>query len=143
MAKKRRNPKRSVTRKQLPYRVFISRATHDKWIAKILCEKFEAAGAKTFRDDRDIQGGDSIPDVILSEIRSCDEVVVLLTPESVQRQWVLIEIGIAIGVKRRIIPLMYHIDPKQLPAIIRDNRGFSLNDLDDYIADVTKRIKNQ
>ena len=41
-----------------PYQVFISHATTDKWLAKVLCEKIEATGATTFRDDRDIQGGE-------------------------------------------------------------------------------------
>ena len=143
MAKKRRNPKKPVTRKQSPYRVFISHATHDKWISKILCEKLEETGADTFRDDRDIEGGDSIPDVILSEIRSCDEIVVLLTPESVQRQWILVEIGIAIGVERRIIPLFYHIDTEQIPDIIKSRRGLDLNDLDGYLTDLSKRMNQE
>jgi hypothetical protein len=43
--------------KNNPYLVFISHATADKWIAKVFCEKIEAAGAETFRDDRDINGG--------------------------------------------------------------------------------------
>ncbi len=43
------------------YRVFVSHATADKWVARMICEKIEAVGAITFRDDRDIEGGDSIP----------------------------------------------------------------------------------
>jgi hypothetical protein len=35
------------------YQVFLSHATTDKWLAKTLCEKIEASGATTFRDDRD------------------------------------------------------------------------------------------
>lgn len=141
MAKRRKSTKKPPTRREKRYLVFISHATHDKWIAKILCEKLEAAGADTFRDDRDIEGGDSIPDVIQDRIRSCDELVVLLTPESVRREWVLIEIGIAIGVKRRIVPLMYHVDSEQIPAIIKNNRGFDLNDLDQYVDRLSRRIE--
>ena len=44
------------------YLVFVSHATADKWIAKTFCEKIEAAGAVTFRDDRDIAAGGDIPD---------------------------------------------------------------------------------
>lgn len=43
-----------------PYQVFVSHATSDKWLAKAICEKIEATGAVTFRDDRDIHGGDDI-----------------------------------------------------------------------------------
>ena len=36
------------------YQVFVSHATADKWIATVVCEKIEATGATSFRDDRDI-----------------------------------------------------------------------------------------
>jgi hypothetical protein len=77
------------------YVVFLSHATADKWLAKTLCEKIESVGAQTFRDDRDIAGGDDIPDSIRDAIEQCNEIVVLLTPASVNRTWVLMEIGAA------------------------------------------------
>ena len=62
-----------------PYQIFVSHATDDKWLATTLCEKLESTGATTFRDDRDIDGGDDTPDQIRSAIRRSNEVVVLLT----------------------------------------------------------------
>ncbi len=46
------------------YRIFVSHATVDKWVAKVICERLDAAGVTTFRDDRDIDGGDKIPERI-------------------------------------------------------------------------------
>ncbi len=40
------------------YQVFVSHATADKWIARMICEKLEQQGAVTFRDDRDINDFD-------------------------------------------------------------------------------------
>ena len=80
-----------------PYQVFVSHATADKWLAKTLCEKIEANGATTFRDDRDIDGGDDIPESIRRQIKRSKEMVVLLTPESVNRPWVTLEVGAAWG----------------------------------------------
>jgi hypothetical protein len=60
MAKQKRSIAKNVEGK--PYQVFVSHATADKWLAKAICEKFEATGAATFRDDRDIRGGDDIPE---------------------------------------------------------------------------------
>lgn len=67
MAKRIKGPK--------PYQVFVSHATADKWLATTLCEKIEAAGASTFRDDRDIDGGDDIPERIRTEIKRSREFV--------------------------------------------------------------------
>lgn len=63
MAKLKQTRKRSGTKAE-KYSVFVSHATADKWLAKTLCEKIEETGAATFRDDRDIDGGDDIPDRI-------------------------------------------------------------------------------
>ena len=77
MAKKKAPGKKTPPK---PYQVFLSHATTDKWLAKVLCEKIEATGAITFRDDRDIQGGDDIPEEIRRQIKLSKEIVVFLTP---------------------------------------------------------------
>jgi hypothetical protein len=62
-----------VARKKTQYQVFVSHATADKWIAAVLCDKLEAIGAVTFRDDRDIDGGDDIPDRLREQIQRSQE----------------------------------------------------------------------
>src|SRR5438105_15148935 len=101
LAGSKKTPKRRARPK---YQVFVSHATPDKWLATIFCEKIEAAGASTFRDDRDINGGDDIPEEIRNHIKQSRELVVLLTPESADRPWVLLEVGAAWGWRRRIVP---------------------------------------
>lgn len=102
MAKNRGKSSQSTSSPRTSYSVFLSHATHDKWIARTICEKIESAGGTTFRDDRDIQGGDRIPESIRNSIQTSDEVIVLLTPESIARQWILLEIGMAYATERRI-----------------------------------------
>src|SRR5438874_1035685 len=97
------------------YKVFVSHATADKWIAQVICEKLESAGVMTFRDDRDIGGGDDIPEVIQREIGKCKEMIVLLTPQSVGRVWVLLEVGMALARHCRINVLLYHVGIDPIP----------------------------
>jgi hypothetical protein len=124
------------------HQVFLSHATADKWLAVTLCEKIEAAGATTFRDDRDIAGGEIIPDRIFAEIERSKEFIVLLTSASVTRPWVLIEIGAACTCPGlRIIPVMYHVGPDPIPAMIHRNKGFSLNDVEAYLSELSVRMK--
>src|SRR5712691_7779974 len=142
---KRQNPKASgQTRRgagsvRNRHLVFVSHATYDKFLARVICERLEANGIATYRDDRDVEGGDSIPESIRKAIEQCDEVSVLLTPQSIQRQWVLLEIGIAIGLGKRIVPLLYHVPTDSIPESIRSNRAFDLNEFDSYLSDVVKR----
>jgi hypothetical protein len=126
------------------YRIFLSHATVDKFIAKAMCQMLDAVGAKTFRDDRDIDGGDDIPEKIREAIKTSDEFVVLLTPNSVSRPWVNLEVGAAWGWARlRIIAVHYNInvgaDP--IPAMLKSKKAVALNDFETYVEEVEKRLK--
>lgn len=97
MAKKPTSKKESRKPSARPYQVFVSHATADKWLATTVCEKIDATGATSFRDDRDIRGGDDIPEEIRRQIKQSKEILVILTPESIERRWVILEVGAAWG----------------------------------------------
>lgn len=78
-----------------PYRVFISHGWHDRWIAARMARLVEQAGAEAFIDIFDIKKGDRIEERIREELPKCDELVALLTPWSVDRNWVWTEIASA------------------------------------------------
>ena len=127
-----------------PYRVFVSHATADKWLATTICEKIEGTGATTVRDDRDINGGDDIPEEIRRQIKQSQEVVVLLTPESVNRQWVILEVGAAWGWSKRmrIVLIRCHVSVDPIPDMLKNKKAISLNDLGDYLNELGKRVRS-
>jgi hypothetical protein len=145
MAKNRKtkNSRRASVRSKPDYQVFVSHATADKWIANVICEKVEGTGASTFRDDRDINGGDDIPEEIRQQIKRSREMIVLLTPESVGRQWVLLEVGAAWGWCRnfRIVAVLVHVGTEPIPEIIKSKKAINVNDFDNYLSEVRKRVK--
>lgn len=121
----------------------MSHATADKWIARTLCEKLEAAGATTFRDDRDLDGGDDIPEEIRRQIKQSKELVVLLTPKSIDRPWVILEVGAAWGWRKafRIVVVLYHVEADLIPAMLKSKKAILLNELDEYLSEVSKRVE--
>jgi hypothetical protein len=122
--------------------VFVSHATADKWLATTFCEKIEATGASTFRDDRDINGGNDIPEAIRLQIKLSRELVVLLTPESVDRPWVLLEVGAAWGRRKdyRIVPVLCHVSVDAIPDIIKGKKAFRINEFEQYLKELKKRV---
>lgn len=143
MAKKRAGSRKTTRRpRSRSYQVFVSHATADKWIARTVCEKIEQTGATTFRDDRDIAGGDDIPEEIGRQIRQSKEMVVLLTPESVDRPWVTLEVGAAWGrgMKMRIVILMCHVSVDSIPDMIKSKKAIPLNDFDGYLDELARRV---
>lgn len=127
------------------YRVFVSHATADKWLARMFCEKIESTGATTFRDDRDIAGGDRIPDEIRRAIIQSDELLVVLTPESVHRPWVLFEVGAAWGRRgrARIVAVLCHVRYDRIPAMIDNRKAISINEFDTYLEELKRRMERR
>lgn len=125
------------------YQVFISHATADKWVAKVICDKIESVGATTFRDDRDIDGGDDIPEEIRQQIKRSQELIVLMTPESVSRQWVIFETGAAWGWRKnfRIVAILNHVDISPIPEMIKSKKAIHLNDFDTYLTEIKTRVR--
>jgi len=144
MAKKKPTSKKSSRQgRGRPYQVFVSHATGDKWIARAVCEKIEGTGATTFRDDRDIRGGDDIPEEIRRQIKQSKEMVVLLTPESVDRRWVTLEVGAAwvFSGRMRITMLMCHVSVDPIPDIIKNKKAINLNEIDNYLNELAHRVR--
>jgi hypothetical protein len=146
MAKRQRTTRKTKPAKRPArpkYQVFVSHATADKWLATTFCEKIEAAGASTFRDDRDINGGDDIPEAIRAQIKQSRELVVLLTPESATRPWVLLEVGAAWGLRRdyRIVSVLCHVTLDAVPDIIKGKKAFHMNEFEQYLKELKERVK--
>lgn len=126
------------------YTIFISHSTKDRFIARQVANLIEKAGSQheidTFLDEKDIEYGGSIPKEIRQRIRDCGELVVLLSEYSVDRPWVLIEIGAAWVLEKRIVAVMDKLSPDQMPDVIAPYRGVDLNEIQDYVNELVERI---
>jgi hypothetical protein len=134
----------SQTRATPTYRVFVSHATADKRLAVILCNKLDDVGVISFRDDKDIDGGDEIRARIIEEVRRSDEFVVIVTPRSTKRQWIWFELGLAMMRRNlRIVPIIAGATADQIPAPIQWRKAWKWSDLDRYLETVKGRAKGK
>ena len=95
---------------------------------------------KPFLDEKDIRGGDAIPNAVRKSIQQCDELIVLLSPYSVERQWVLIEIGVAWGLEKRIVPIIDKIAIEQMPDMLAQRKAIDPNRFDEYLDELEERV---
>jgi hypothetical protein len=126
------------------YRVFLSHSHKDRWIARQCARLIEDAvkpRATVFFDEKDIEGGQSIPESVRTGIETCDEFVVLMSRHSISSPWVLAEMGAAWGLRKPIIAIVDKIGPKELPDIVGYYKAIDLNDFDQYIEQFSKRAK--
>lgn len=129
------------------YHVFFSCAAEDRFVARLCVRLIEEKGrgrVSVFLYEKSIEGGQSISEEVRRNIRECDEFVVLLTPSSVDRQWVMNEVGAAWMVEKKIVAILDKVSPRNLPDIIQGYRAFDLNDFEDrYIEELLRRVKDR
>jgi hypothetical protein len=136
-----------VAQSEPDYLIFISHSSKDRWIAgqmaAIIERRAKRYGVRTFLDEVDLEGGDRIPETIKANLRACDEFVILLSPSSVTRQWVLAELGGAWALDKRIMAITYDLAAEKIPDIIEHDKRYELNDFDRYVGELIGRRKGK
>ena len=130
------------------YRVFISHAADDTWLAEQLARGADVAGCATFLDVRDIPKGADFKEAVRREISASDELIALFTPWSAKRSWVWIELGAAWGQGKPVVAVFHGMCVADLrtgdqgAAILEDINAVRLNDVAAYFAELSARAAN-
>jgi hypothetical protein len=130
----------------MAYRVFVSHGWSDRWVAEQMAKCIREIGADPFIDIFDLKKGDRIEQKIQVELPKCDELVVLLTPWSVRRNWVWTEVGGAWALGKRVVGVLYGLT---VPEIEREYGGMAalgptnclgLDEFETYITELRSRV---
>jgi len=129
------------------YLVFVSHSTKDRFIARqmarLIQEKCARSGVRAYLDERDIETGESIHGSVRNNIRKCDEFLVLLSKQSIDRQWVLSELGAAWVLEKRIVAVVDNLTLDEMPEIIVQYKWVDLNKFEDYVQDLRQRARRR
>jgi hypothetical protein len=91
--------------------IFISYSRKDIDFVRKLAGDLEKAGYDVWWDLTDLRGGDEWVTRIAAAIEASETVIVVLSPNSIQSEWVRKEYTQAIGLHKRIIPIMFMPSP--------------------------------
>ncbi len=133
----------------MTYSVFVSHGWHDRWIARQMATMITAqAGASAFIDIFDIASGDRIEQRVHAGVTGCVELVSLLTPWSVDRNWVWTEMAAAWTLKKRYVGVMFGVTLDQIDrdhgglAILSPTKVITLDEFEGYVAELAHRVKD-
>jgi hypothetical protein len=145
MAKARSRKKRSAG----ACTVFVSHGWHDHWIARQIAANIERrAKAAVFIDIFDVKSGDRIEEKVRAGLAACTELLSLLTPWSVDRNWVWSEMAAAWALEKRFMGVLYGLTLDEIDkqhgglAILSPTNVIALNDLDRYLKELGDRVKD-
>src|SRR5437016_2873508 len=122
-------------------KVFISHSSTDKWIARKLSEEITSLKCETFLDEKDIATGESIDSEVHNHLQDCDDFLLLLSPDSLKSHWVLVELGGALALKKRIVIILLHLGANDIPPPISKFLARDINDVEKYYEEIRKRLK--
>lgn len=105
-------------------RIYISYVPSDRTWATALARALEAEGATVWIDVEEIALGAPIHEAAEKGLRTSDWIVVLLSRETSPSPNTLFEMGVAVGMGKRIVPVFSEgMDPSRVPWPLRYRRG--------------------
>jgi hypothetical protein len=128
--------------------VFVSHASHDKWVAGQIAKEVMAVGAECFLDSNVIETGDEFDDKLKEALHDASELLVLFTPEALERPYVWVEMGIAWSQGKRIVGILHGMTTSELaahdgaPAFLKGILLRDINDLETYLQELRKRVED-
>jgi TIR domain len=88
--------------------VFLSYSTKDEDFARELEANLRAVGVSSFLAPLTIRPGASWAEEIWQAIRACSVFVLVVTAEAIKSKWCLMEIGAALGLRKRVVSVLRH-----------------------------------
>ncbi len=101
------------------HKVFISFSAKDKHIADSLTRELAKAGDEVSSAALLVEGPSDIKLGIADAMRESDEVIAIVSKNSVRSEWLSFEVGIAAGLGKKLIPVVVGIAPSELPPVLR------------------------
>lgn len=132
----------------MAYRVFVSHASSDRWVAGQIAKELAEVGVDTYLDSNVIETGDQLDAELRTALHDADELLVLLTPPALERPYVWIEIGSAWSQGKRIIGILHGMTTSDLagrdgtPAFLTGIVLRDINDLDQYLSELRQRLSD-
>jgi len=126
--------------------IFVSYSFKDGEIAEFLCKHLTDEGLNVFRAPFSVNPGERWDEKILENLRNSPWVLFLASKEACASPIVQQEVGVALGTEKNLVPIVWDMDPSELPGLLKnvqalDLRNTSLSEARDQVSTIAERIK--
>lgn len=126
--------------------VFVSYSVKDREIAEFLSKHLADEGLDVFRAPLSVSPGERWDETILEKLKSSPWVLFLASRVACASPVVQQEVGIALGTQKNLVPIVWDMDPSELPGWVKnvqalDLRSTSLLDTRQQVSKIAERIK--
>jgi hypothetical protein len=117
---------------QHAFDVFLSYSDRDHAIAEHVYQTLEGAGAKVYMAPKSIQPGDDFAEELRQALVGSAELWVLVSPNSLNSEWVTTEWGAAWVLQKRIVPVLHRCDTPEIPERLRRHQNIDASAVGEF-----------
>jgi TIR domain/Trehalose utilisation len=132
---------KETSERDFKYDLFLSYSSRNRDEARTIQES--ARGLSVFMDEKDIQPGAIWDDVIRNALMASRELAVLASPDSLDSEWVQTEWGAAWVLGRTITPILFRVDPRQLPDRLKQRQCIDFHRHAEYLEMIRVRSSRE
>lgn len=106
--------------------VFISHAQADVQLAEFLHRHLTQEGLSVYLATVSMPHGERWMPAIIDNLRSSTWVICLASHAACESQWVMQEMGAAIGANKKLVPVVWDLLPEDIPGWMREFQAVNL-----------------
>jgi hypothetical protein len=133
----------------MPKKIFVSHSHPDKPLVDALKKLIESIFKNSVllsissekAEEEGVEAGEEWKKWIHEKITECDIMLVVMTPYSVQRPWVMIEVGFAQGKDKVIVPILFGLGGNAIPPPLQDLQAVQGDEKQDVLR-VLKKFRS-
>jgi predicted RNA-binding protein with PIN domain len=125
----------------MAHKIFVSSSYKDRDLARDLTRRLKEAGFQPTYSELTLTAGSDFEKAFMSQLKRADEMIVVVTSNSVHNPWMMFEVGAASSLRKKITPVIVGLDKYQLPQAIRQLNYIKYDKLADYIADIERQAQ--
>jgi hypothetical protein len=126
----------------MSYQVLISSAPKDRDLAENLAQSVQDTGALVLSVEQTPARGETIDFDLRRLLRKADEVVLILTDPSLNNPYLLLEMGAAFSLRKRVIPILVGIEESEIPPLIAELGYVRYANLRGYLSELEQRVRS-
>jgi hypothetical protein len=120
-------------------RIFISYAQPDQDLADDLSARLRLISDDIILVTPKLKPGQVWSAALLSQLKQANEILVLLTPNSIDDWRVLLEVGAGTGLEKPVVPIIVGLDAATLPGWVRGLHFVKYSELTTHLPDLVVR----
>ena len=118
----------------MAYKIFIDLMHQDEKLGRELSRKLERAGAEVLPLENTDEKDFKVKLKLKSGLRQADEVILFLTPNSLDSQKLFYDMGVAAVLEKPVTTILHGVETKDLPPLVNETIYIKYSEMDEYLS---------